>query len=78
MDRVVHHHTVSCGLVRSLCRSARAVHRGQEVFIVVHVVLFMESGRETKVRELEVAISIDENIVGFDVPMVSDQRGAGG
>lgn len=54
-------------------RVATVVERGggilviEQALVVGRVVLLVEAGREAKVGELDVAVLVNEDIIGFDV-----------
>lgn len=47
----------------------------QQALVVRRVVLFVEPGRETEIRQLDVSVLVDQNVVGFDVT-VTRRRGS--
>ena len=70
MYGVADHNAVPRGLLRGdgrLYRTSSAIDRRQKIFVIIHVMLFMKSSRETEIRKLQMAVTIDENVVGLDV-----------
>lgn len=46
----------------------------EETLVIVLVVGFVKTGRETEVGKLDVAIFIDEDVVGFDITDGDERR----
>lgn len=65
MDRVNHH-----AIPRCLCGGGRGgdtIRGVKEPLVVTGIMLFMEPGRQTEVRQLDVAIFVNEDVVGLDI-----------
>lgn len=60
------HRLAVCGL-----RARTSV--GHELLVVRCVVLLVEASRETKISQLDVSTSIEENVVGFDITEKHDE-----
>ena len=50
-----------------ICRARRGRLAVEQTLVVGRVVLLVEAGGETKVGQLDVAVLVDEDVVGLDV-----------
>lgn len=60
MDRV-YHHTVSSR------RRLRIISRVEKLLIVARIVLLVKASRKTEIGQFDVAIFVDEDVIGFDI-----------
>ncbi|SRR6266404_8031603 len=70
----VHHHTVpSC--LRRCCWGRCTIGLVEESLVITRVMVFVESSRQAKVRQFDMSIFVDQDVVRFYVP---DLRGVSG
>ena len=67
MNRI-DHDAVSPGVARS-CWQNNAIRLVEKTLVVRRVMLFVESGGETKVGQFDVAILVNKNIIWFYITM---------
>jgi hypothetical protein len=71
MDWVADHDAIPRRLLRSrvggLQPIACTIQRRHEILVIVEVMLFMEPSRQSEIRKLEVAVSVDKDIVRFNI-----------
>lgn len=65
VDCVDHDRVAGTRVVLLFARGIRAAF--EETLVIVLVVRLVKTGRETEVGELDVAIFVDEDVIGFDI-----------
>lgn len=75
MNRIDHYAIPCC--LRSRGGRGNAIRGVKQALVVTGIVLFMEPGRQTEIRQLDVSIFVNEDVIRLDITG-SDVSGVGG
>lgn len=70
----VYHHAVPCSL-RRRCWGRCTIGLIEESLVITRVVILVETSRQAKVRQFDMSIFIDQNVVRFYIPGLERESG---